>query len=94
MPFQINKSGTVAQIQAAINALNASDQGAVANAQLVRAKAYMLAEVTAVGGTFLQIQAYGALVSGNSSFDIQVGPVPFVNTSGEPSTNLTPPPNP
>ena len=94
MAWELYKSGTVAQVQAAVNALVATDQSASSNAQIVRAKAIMLAEIAAVGGTFLQIQANGAFLDGNSSIDVTVGPVPFVDVSGNPVAELSPNPAP
>lgn len=94
MAWEIVKNGTPAQVTAAVNALSTTDQSTAANAQLVRAKAVIIAEINAVGGSFIELVATGAFVSGNSSIDFQVGPVPFVNASGEQGTELSPNPLP
>lgn len=90
MPWALNKAGTPAQVITAVNAMVSTDQSAAANAQLVRAKAIIIAEINAVGGTFIELQSAGTFYANNSSIDVQVGPVPFVNASGEQSTELSP----
>ncbi len=90
MPWEIVKNGTPAVVTAAVNALVSTDQSAAANAQLVRSKAIIIAEINAVGGTYIELAATGAFFNNNSSITVQVGPTPFVNASGEQATELSP----
>lgn len=94
MAWSIIKSGTVAQVNAAINALNATDQGTAANAQLVRAKAIMLAEVTAVGGTYVYVNCQGSMLTSGSDMTLNIQPIPFADSGGNFPTELQPNPNP
>lgn len=94
MAWQVIKRGTPTQVNAAINALNATDQSTAANAQVVRAKAILLAEVTAVGGSYVNVQAFGSMNGGNSYMEWVVQPVPFVDAAGTETVELTPNPNP
>ena len=95
MAWSIIKSGTVAVVNAAVNALVETGQSTAQNAQLVRAKAIILAEITAVGGSNVAINCNGAMLSdGGSSLSIDVQNVPFVDSGGNYPTELGPNPLP
>jgi len=94
MAWSIIKSGTVAVVNAAVNALSATDQNAAQNAAMVRAKAIILAEITAVGGPLISINCQGGFLTGGSDLNITVQPVPFVDSGGNYPSELGPNLNP
>jgi hypothetical protein len=90
MPWTITKAGTPTAVIAAVNALVTTDQSAGGNAQLVRAQAIMIAEINAVGGSYVQLIGRGNFSSGDSRMIVTVQPVPFVDATGAQVSELSP----